>query len=92
MTYVDEARAAVLRHLPRELPDELVDLYTLLALRTGERTSREDVHDAWAVWQSRKQPGHRSILPLDHLDPDVQASDDPYVEAVRAAARDLGSS
>lgn len=89
MTYVDDARAAVERHLPRELSAGLVDLYTLLVLRTGVATSREDVHDAWAVWQSRDQPGHRSISPLDQLDAEVQASDDPYVEAVHAAARDL---
>lgn len=91
MTYVDDARAAVERRLPRELPAELVELYALLALRSGQRTSREDVHDAWALWQSRKDPEHRSIRPLNQLDAAVQASDDPYVEAVRAAARDLGT-
>lgn len=89
MTYVDDARTALERHLPRELPAGLVDLYALLVLRSGVRTSREDVHDAWAVWQSRENPAHPSILPLDQLGDNVQASDDPYVEAVQAAAHDL---
>lgn len=65
----------------------MVDLYTLLVLRRGEATTREDVHDAWAVWQSRSQPGHRSLVPLDELSEDVQASDDPYVEAIHRASR-----
>lgn len=48
-----------------------------------------DVHDAWAVWQSREDPAHRPILPLNQLAADVQASDDPYVQAIQAAASDL---
>lgn len=89
MSYVEQARAALLRALPRPLDAALVDLYTLLVLRRGEATTREDVHHAWAVWQSREQPGHRSLLPFGELSEDVQASDDPYVEAIRRVAAEL---
>lgn len=91
MTYVQDARAALVRRLPRPLEDGLVDLYTLLVLRVGQRASREDVHDAWAVWRSAQQPDHGSVVPLGELGEDVRASDDPYVEAIRRAAADLAA-
>ncbi len=58
-------------------------------LSRGEATTREDVHDAWSVWQSRGDDTHRSLVPLDQLSADVQASDDPYVEAIRTTAAEL---
>jgi hypothetical protein len=31
-------------------------------------------------------PGHRSIKPFNELDEDTQASDEPFVKAIRAVA------
>jgi DNA-binding winged helix-turn-helix (wHTH) protein len=68
VSYVQQGRAALLRALPVALDDRLVDLCTLLVLRRGEATTREDVHDAWSVWQSREQPDHRSLRRQDDDD------------------------
>jgi hypothetical protein len=89
VTYVADARQALLAALPNELEDGLVDLYTLLVLRRGETATREDVHDAWSVWRSREQPEHCSVRPFDELSAEVQASDDPYVQAIHQAAQAL---
>ena len=85
--YVARARDALAAEVPG-LPDDLLDLYTLLVLqaRRGRPVTSEDVHDAWAVWTSRLRPGHRSLVPFDALTPEVQALDDPYRDAIARAA------
>jgi hypothetical protein len=70
---------------------DLYAIYAVLALAKGEQTTAKDVHDAWAAWRNRTMPEHRSLIPFDALSPDVQAMDQPYVEAIHAVARGLSS-
>ena len=69
-TYIDAARELLEEELPNE-PDALRDMYLLLVLTLGESTTTEDVHDAWAVWSSRANPGHNSLVPFSRLEPAV---------------------
>lgn len=88
LTYVSDARAVLSDGLPG-LDGQLLDLYTLLALTTGEKTTLEDVHDAWSVWRSQTQPDHRSIIPFSELTPEVQELDREYMEAIHETAAKL---
>lgn len=95
MTYLDELATEIERQVPRELlPDDGTDslfrLYALLALAKGSAVNAVDVHNAWAAWMLERNPGHRSIKPFDELASDIQASDAPFVEAIRAVAERLG--
>lgn len=94
MTYLDELAREIERQVPRDLlPDEdissLFRLYALLALSKGATVEAVDVHNAWAAWMQERDPDHRSIKPFEELDPETQASDEPFVEAVRAVAERL---
>lgn len=85
MTYIDDARTALTAHLPDEDP-ELMDLYLLLTLVKGGAVTLAEVHDAWAIWRSRSNSQHQSIVPFDELTVEVQALDKPYADAIKAAA------
>ena len=74
-----------------DCPPDLLRLYALLVLTRGQFTSREDVHEAWAIWRDATRPDHPSLVPFSELSPEVQALDDPYVEAIRTVARGLGN-
>jgi hypothetical protein len=92
MSYLDQLAAEIARQIsPDALPDpdtsRLFRLYALLALVKGTDVTAADVHDAWSVWMLELDPGHRSIRPFEELDADTQASDEPYVAAIRAVAR-----
>ena len=93
MSYVDElARAIRSAVSPEYLPDgdttPLFRIYAVLAMAKGEHVLLEDVHDAWAAWMSEQDAGHRSLKPLDKLPNGVRESDRPFLEAIRAVARD----
>jgi hypothetical protein len=94
MTYVEDARKALLAAYPDEVEsaedERLIDLYTLLLLSRGQQTTLEDIHDAWVVWRSRTRADHPSIVPFAELERRVQDMDRPYAEAVHAAARAVG--
>jgi len=85
MTYVAEARSRLKAELP-DLDSDLLDLYLLLTLAKGTETTSGDVHDAWAIWRARDNPGHRAIIPFGDLHPDVAALDDEYVAGIHRAA------
>ena len=94
MTYLDELAAEIKRQVPPDLlPGEntgtLFRIYAVLALAKGTAVTAEDVHNAWAVWMHEQDPGHRSIKPFEELDEDAQASDEPFVKAIRAVAGHL---
>lgn len=94
MTYLDELAAEIEQRVPRDLlPDadsgSLFRLYALLALAKGRAVDAVDVHNAWAAWMQERDPDHRSIKPFEELDPETQASDEPFVEAIRAVAERL---
>jgi hypothetical protein len=96
VTYIEEiARAIHSRVSPdRPLPDEergLYLIYAVLALTVGERVTRRDVHDAWSAWKATTDPDHESIQPFEELDAGVQQEDEPFVSAIKEAARLLGA-
>ena len=95
MTYLDELAAEIEQRVPQHiLPDgdtrALFRLYSLLALVKGTDVTAADVHNAWAIWMEQRDPNHRSIIPFGQLDAKTQASDEPFAEAIRAAAERLG--
>jgi hypothetical protein len=95
LSYVDEVAEAIRRRVPPDLlpegdTDALFRTYAVLALAKGDGVELEDVHDAWAAWMTDQNPEHASLKPLRELSPEVQRSDQPYLDAVRAAARDRG--
>lgn len=65
----------------------LYRVYAVLALAKGKQTTAKDVHDAWTAWANTYRPGHRSAVPFEALTPQVQALDQPYVDAIHAVAR-----
>lgn len=65
-------------------------LYALLARTKGTATTREDVHDAWAVWAQEHRPQSVCIVPFDELPPSVQAEDEPFVRAIHIVAEGHG--
>jgi len=79
----------ILEALTEALPgcdENLLDLYALLALVKGTKTTLEDVHDAWSVWRALGNPTHKSLIPFDQLTPEVQELDRKYMNAIHAAA------
>ena len=95
MNYLEDVADAIRSGVPSELlPDldttDLFRIYAVLALAKGEGVALEDVHNAWSAWMSGQDPRHQAIRPLAELSADVQAADEPYLEAIRRAARRLG--
>jgi hypothetical protein len=95
LSYVDELAEAIERLIPAHLlPDgdtaALFRIYAVLAMAKGDRAVLEDVHDAWAAWMTEQDPHHRSLRPLQELPAEVQRADQPYLDAIRAVARDRG--
>lgn len=86
MNYIDE----IVEKLRKEIPDcttDLLRLYALLVLITGEDTELDDVHDAWAVWRSVTKPDHIALVPFGELSDEVRQLDLPYRDAIRKVAR-----
>jgi hypothetical protein len=67
--------------------DSLFLLYAVLMRAKGEQVTAADVHNAWAAWTETRNPDHAALVPFDELSPATQREDDPYVQAIRAAAR-----
>lgn len=86
MTYA----ADIVRALGKLIPDcdpDLLRLYALLVLTTGEDTTLENVHDAWALARLATRPDHPDLVPFADLAPAIQAYDKPYQDAIRETAR-----
>lgn len=95
MTYLDDIAAKIRAELsPEDLPDEddveeLLKLYALLAHTKGTAVTNEDIHDAWVLWMSARDPAHEALKPYRDLDPETRREDDPFTAAVRAVAARL---
>lgn len=93
MNYLDDIAIRIRREVEQEnIPpdsDELFTIYALLALAKGNEVTEEDVHNAWSVWMSRKDPDHESLIPYAQLDSDIKNMDKPYVVAIRRVAKQL---
>lgn len=92
MTYLDEDAALIRSALanvaePPDKSDYLFVLYAVLLRSKGEEVRLSDVHDAWTAWKLLTSDDHESLLPFDQLAPDVQAEDQPYVDAIISAAK-----
>lgn len=92
MNYIDALALDIYRRSGEAgTPDKedmpLYRFYALLALTTGEATTNEHVHDAWAAFTATDFPIHRSLIPFGDLKPEVQELDAPYRDAIRGAAR-----
>jgi len=93
--YIETVASAVRDLTPRDkLPADghdlaaLFRLYALVARIKGQDATAADVHDAWSVWMLNRGEAHAAIRPFEDLPDDEQrGDDDPFVAAVRAAAR-----
>lgn len=63
--------------------DSLLDLYTLLLLTKGLKTTNKDVHEAWAIYTNQINPRHKSLIPFEDLTKEVQNLDTPYTETIK---------
>jgi hypothetical protein len=93
MNYIDELAEAIRAKidpaiLPRSDVPRLFRIYAALTLAKGEAVTANDIHDAWAAWECDRKPNSPSIVPFDQLRPDLQRTDEPFVEAVRQVARE----
>ena len=93
LNYIDELATAIRAHvdpaiLPRSDVDRLFRIYAALALAKGADVTAEDIHDAWAAWECDRKPNSPSIVPFKQLTPEIQQSDEPFVEAIRYVVRD----
>ena len=92
MTYLDDDASLIKSALPSHIKvpqdtDYLFVLYAVLMRSKGEAVQLTDVHDAWTAWKLLTSGSHESLVPFDQLEPDVQAEDQPYVDAIVAAAK-----
>jgi hypothetical protein len=88
INYVDQIVAALAERLD-DCEVDLLRLYALLVLVTGEHTTEQDAHDAWAAWRTATNPRHRLLVSFDHLPAEEQALNTPYADAIRAVAARL---
>ena|SRR5215472_6071497 len=96
MNYIDELAVAIRAKidpaiLPRTDVERLFRIYAALALAKGEDVTAEDIHNAWAAWECDRKPNSPSIVPFDQLRPEVQRTDEPFVEAVHQVVRERAS-
>ena len=88
INYVDQIVAALAERLD-DCEIDLLRQYALLVLVTGEQTTEQDAHDAWAAWRTATNPRHRLLVPFDHLTAEDQALNTPHADAIRAVAARL---
>lgn len=91
-TYLDEDAELIRSLLPAEVEvpagsHTLFVLYAVLMRAKAEEVSLSDVHDAWVAWKQQMSPSHRCLVPFVDLDEQTQSMDEPYLTAIRAAAR-----
>lgn len=67
--------------------DGLFLLYAVLLRAKGVEVQAEDVHDAWSAWMASIDPEHESVVPFTELDAGTKAEDEPFLAAIRSAAR-----
>jgi hypothetical protein len=87
MNYIQTARGLLSKKI--DVEDDLLDLYTLLVFVAGANTDLAHVHDAWAIWRSRTDPTHKSLIPFSELSKETQELDRKYVEAIQETAQEI---
>ena len=90
MSYLRELASSIRAEVPARLvpsgSDDLFLIYAVLARTKGDRTTVEDVHDAWSAWMEMRGEQHESMVPFHQLGESVRAEDIPFVEAIHAVA------
>jgi hypothetical protein len=91
LTYLDDLADQIRQRvaaaaLPDANTDSLFRLYAVLALAKGDAVTPADVHNAWAAWMQELDPRHGALVPFSALDAKTQQADEPFVQAIRAAA------
>ena len=93
LNYLESDAALIVSCLPEEIDGEITEdqlplfhNYAVLMRTKGVDTQLEDVHDAWASWASAAQPDHPALVPFEELTPEIQALDQPFLDAIREAA------
>lgn len=72
------------------VPEEsggLFVLYAVLMRAKGQDVSAADVHDAWAAWKQTAARDNPHLVPFDELAAETKAEDEPFADAIRAAAK-----
>jgi uncharacterized protein (DUF1684 family) len=88
LNFLTLAAAELHEVLHEPIDQDLLQLYTLLALTTGEWTTNENVHDAWCIWKlAQGDHDHPALIPYADLPPEVQLEDEPYRQAIQSYAR-----
>ncbi len=89
MNYVQKVQDLLEEELKMKGTDYegLLEVYGLLVLTVGEKCTKEDIHDAWSIWQNKTMPEHRSLKPFDELTKEVQDLDEEYRVAVIRVAK-----
>lgn len=90
--YLEDDALLVKKNLPGKVDppkgsEYLFILYALLMRAKGESTTLSDVHDAWASWIISRGVGHESLVPFEELALEVRQEDEPYLQAIHAAAK-----
>lgn len=87
MNYVQKVKGKLAEKI--DVEPELLDLYVLLVLVKGAKTTLEDVHDAWSVWRCSTKPEHPSLIPFEDLSQEIQELDREYADAIVATALEI---
>lgn len=87
--YIDKVRGHLKQSIGDDCDSDLLDLYTLLVMVRGAHVTLEDVHDAWAIWQSNIDVGHLSLIPFDELAEEKKELDRKYADAIKRCASEV---
>jgi len=89
MNYVQKVQDLLEEELKMKGTDYegLLEVYGLLVLTVGEKCTKENIHDAWSIWQNKTMPEHWSLKSFEHLTDKVQDYDEPYRLAVIRVAK-----
>lgn len=90
MQYVNELVANLEQQLPWGSiePEErriFSCFYALLALTAPARIDAESVHNAWVCAMTALGRTNPSMVPFQHLDPEMQARDEPFAAALESS-------
>ena len=90
MTYIQEIKAKLQESFKFSKECESLNyVYALLVLTTGEKTTSENVHDAWSVWQNKTMPKHKSTKLFLELSEEVQKLNEKYRDIIIQISRDF---
>ncbi len=83
-------RTGLQRSNPEHIP--LIQMYTVLAMKSGKDTTESDIHDVWSLWTllTRNNPKHKNLVAFDKLDDRTKALDKVDLWAVHETSEVCG--